>query len=205
MRFAGFEDSPPPSPQQVRDLLLRMLREMQPEFVEHIPVVAEHARATAQQLGLTGEAVDEVIYAAELHDIGKLAIPETMLTKPSALDEEEWALMRRHTVIGERIIAAAPALSRAARLVRSSHEAFDGSGYPDALAGVEIPLGARIIAVCDAFDAMISNRPYTPPKTTDQALAELQRCAGTQFDPAIVQAFEQVISERAQPLTATIS
>jgi HD-GYP domain-containing protein (c-di-GMP phosphodiesterase class II) len=110
--------------------------------------------------------------------------------------------MRRHTLIGERIIAAAPALSGAARLVRSSHEAFDGSGYPDALAGIEIPVGARIIAVCDAFDAMISNRPYSPSKSTDQAVAELRRCAGTQFDPAVVQAFEQVTADRAQPPTA---
>ena len=106
--------------------------------------------------------------------------------------------MRRHTVIGERIIAAAPALGRAARLVRSSHESFDGSGYPDRLAGVEIPLGARIIAVCDAFDAMISDRPYSAAMTTGEALEELRRCAGSQFDPAIVAVFEQVIAERAQ-------
>ena len=109
--------------------------------------------------------------------------------------------MRRHTLIGERIVAAAPALGAAARLVRSSHEAFDGSGYPDGLAGDEIPLGARIIAVCDAFDAMISDRPYSPPKTTAEALAELRRCAGTQFDPAVVAAFVQVLADRAQAPT----
>src|SRR5262249_37182444 len=103
-RHVSFVEDAPPSKAQVRDLLLRMLREMQPEFVEHIPVLREHARATALQLGLGDEAVEEVSYAAELHDIGKLAIPETMLTKPSALDEEEWALMRRHTVIGERML-----------------------------------------------------------------------------------------------------
>ena len=111
--------------------------------------------------------------------------------------------MRRHTLIGERILAAAPALGGAARLVRSSHEAWDGSGYPDELAGVEIPLGARIIAVCDAFDAMISNRPYSPPRTIDDALAELRRCAGTQFDPEIVPVFEQVLADRAKPPTAS--
>jgi HD-GYP domain-containing protein (c-di-GMP phosphodiesterase class II) len=86
--------------------------------------------------------------------------------------------------------------------VRASHEAWDGSGYPDALAGVEIPLGARIIAVCDAFDAMIADRPYSPPRTVDQALAELRRCAGSQFDPAIVPIFEQVLRARAQQPTA---
>jgi HD-GYP domain-containing protein (c-di-GMP phosphodiesterase class II) len=108
------------------------------------------------------------------------------------LDADEWAFMRRHTIIGERIIAAAPALGPAARLVRSSHEAWDGGGYPDALAGEEIALGARVIAVCDAFDAMISTRPYAAPRTVSEALAELRRCAGTQFDPAVVDALLKV-------------
>ena len=110
--------------------------------------------------------------------------------------------MRRHTIIGERIIAAAPALGGAAKLVRSSHEAFDGSGYPDKLVGTDIPLGARIIAVCDAFDAMISDRPYSQPKTTAAALAELQRCAGSQFDPDLVRIFLQVMAERTAAPTA---
>jgi two-component system cell cycle response regulator len=105
--------------------------------------------------------------------------------------------MRRHTIIGERILAAAPSLGGAAALVRSSHESWDGGGYPDGLAGVEIPLGARVIAICDAFDAMISERPYSTRKTIGAALAELRRCAGTQFDPTIVTVFEQVIAERA--------
>jgi HD-GYP domain-containing protein (c-di-GMP phosphodiesterase class II) len=148
------EDAPPPSKEQVRDLLLRMLREMQPEFVEHIPALAEHARATALQLGLSGEAVEEVVYGTQLHDIGMLAIPESMLAKPSALDPEEWALIHRHTVIGERI-----------------------------------PIGARIVAVCDAFAAMTSPRAYRPTIPTPVALAELARCAGKQFDPAVVDAF----------------
>jgi HD-GYP domain-containing protein (c-di-GMP phosphodiesterase class II) len=105
--------------------------------------------------------------------------------------------MRRHTVIGERILAAAPALSGAARLVRASHEAWDGSGCPDGLADAEIPLGSRIIAVCDAFDAMISDRPYARARTVAEALDELRRCAGAQFDPAIVREFERVMTERA--------
>src|SRR3954453_13717046 len=182
-------DAPPPSPEQVRDLLLRMLREMQPDFVEHIPVLARHAAATAAQLGLTGEAVTEVTYAAELHDIGKLAIPETMLAKPSALDEEEWALMRRHTVIGEPMLAAAPGLRPVAAIVRSSHERWDGEGYPDHLSGERIPLGARIVAVCDAFAAMTSPRAYRPTVPRPAALGELCRCAGKQFDPAVVDGF----------------
>ena len=110
---------------------------------------------------------------------------------------EEYDFIRRHTLIGERILSAAPALHAAARLVRSSHEAWDGTGYPDALANVEIPLGSRIIALCDSFDAMISDRPYAPARTIDEALAELRRCAGMQFDPAIVPIFEQVLADRA--------
>ena len=94
------------------------------------------------------------------------------------------------------------AQSAAARLVRSSHEAWDGSGYPDELSGIEIPLGARIIAVCDSFDAMLSMRPYSPPMEIDDALAELRRCAGAQFDPEIVTVFEQVLADRAKPPTA---
>ena len=189
MTFAGFQDAPPPTPEQVRDLLLRMLREMQPEFVEHIPVLAAHARATAMQLGLAAGTVEEITYAAELHDIGKLAIPEEMLTKPSALDADEWALMRRHTVIGERMLAAAPGLRPVAAIVRSSHERWDGEGYPDGLSGEQIPLGARIVAVCDAFAAMTSPRAYRPTVPRQLALAELCRWAGRQFDPAVVDAF----------------
>jgi two-component system cell cycle response regulator len=101
--------------------------------------------------------------------------------------------MRRHTLIGERILDGAPALAAAARLVRSSHERFDGHGYPDELAGDEIPLGARIIAVCDAYDAMVSDRPYRRAMPTEQALQELTRCAGTQFDPAVVATFALAI------------
>jgi diguanylate cyclase (GGDEF)-like protein len=188
---------------QSTDVLLRVLVERDPELGEHVDGVTELVDRVARRLGVEGEALTQLRHAAALHDIGKIAIPTAILTKSSALDDEEWAFMRRHTLIGERIIAAAPALSRAARLVRSSHEAFDGGGYPDALAGVEIPLGARIIAVCDAFDAMTSDRPYSRRKTIPQALAELRRCAGTQFDPTIVQAFEEVTADDAQAVTAT--
>jgi two-component system cell cycle response regulator len=101
--------------------------------------------------------------------------------------------MRQHTVVGERILAAAPALRPVAKLVRSSHERWDGGGYPDNLAGTDIPLGARIIAVCDAFDAMTSDRPYRAGATAEEALAELRRCAGSQFDPAVVDVFVAVV------------
>jgi two-component system cell cycle response regulator len=182
---------------------MRALAERHPDLGTHHDGVAELVEQVAEQLGVDGEELSQLKHAASLHDIGKVAIPDAIITKPAALTDEEWAFMRRHTLIGERILAAAPALGGAARLVRSSHEAWDGSGYPDALADVEIALGARIIAVCDSFDAMISDRPYAPRKTIHEALAELKRCAGTQFDPSIIPIFEQVLADRAKPPIAT--
>jgi diguanylate cyclase (GGDEF)-like protein len=183
---------------QSTDVLLRALAERHPDLGDHLDGVTELAVAVAEQLGIDGEELTQLRHAASLHDIGKVAIPDAIINKPTRLSDDEWAFMRRHTIIGERIIAAAPALGPAARLVRASHEAFDGSGYPDRLANVEIPVGARIIAICDAFDAMISSRPYSEAKSTADALDELRRCAGTQFDPAIVPIFEQIITERAR-------
>ena len=135
--------------------------------------------------------------AAELHDVGKVAIPDAIINKPGPLDDDEWAFMRRHTLIGERIVAAAPALGAVAQLVRASHEHWDGAGYPDATAGEDIPLGARIVAVCDAYDAIVSDRPYRRGRSAAEAMAELHRCAGTQFDPAVVDAFAAVLAAQA--------
>jgi HD-GYP domain-containing protein (c-di-GMP phosphodiesterase class II) len=111
--------------------------------------------------------------------------------------------MRRHTLIGERIMLAAPALARAAKLVRSSHERYDGHGYPDGLTGVEIPLGARIIAVCDSYDAMTSDRPYRKAMGREEALSELRDCAGAQFDPEVVKAFARAVSRRGADVGAS--
>jgi two-component system cell cycle response regulator len=122
-----------------------------------------------------------------------MAIPDAILEKDGPLDDAEWSFMRRHTIIGERILLAAPALRSAARLVRASHERWDGRGYPDGLAGEEIPLAARLVAVCDAFHAMTTDRPHRPRRTRAQALRELYRCAGTQFDPRVVDAFARVL------------
>jgi HD-GYP domain-containing protein (c-di-GMP phosphodiesterase class II) len=132
--------------------------------------------------------------AAELHDIGKVGIPEAILQKPGPLTDDEWTFMRRHTLIGQRILDAAPSLVATGRLVRASHEHWDGSGYPDALAGDAIPLGARIILACDAYDAMTSERAYQPARTPSAALAEIERCAGRQFDPAVVRALQAVLA-----------
>jgi diguanylate cyclase (GGDEF)-like protein len=174
---------------QSKDVLLRALQERNPGLYAHLQDVAKFAADTARNLGLAPENVEEVRQAAELHDVGKVAIPDAILDKPFPLDDHEWEFIRRHTLIGERIIAGAPALINVGALVRSSHENFDGSGYPDRLKGAAIPLGSRIISVCDAFDAMTTDRPYRPAMTHARAAAELRRCAGSQFDAQVVEQF----------------
>ena len=185
---------------QSKDVLLRAVHERSPNLGAHGGEVAELAERTACHLGLEVDVVRAVRQGAELHDIGKLAIPDTILNKPGPLDDAEWGFMRRHTLVGERILAAAPALVDVARLVRASHERWDGDGYPDGLAGAEIPLGARVIAVCDAWDAMVTDRPYRRAMPREEALAELERCAGTQFDPDVVEAFRAVLADAAAAL-----
>jgi diguanylate cyclase (GGDEF)-like protein len=192
----------PTASRQSTDVLVRALAERHPDLGEHTGGVTALAGDVARRLGLDAELVERICHAAELHDVGKVAIPDAILTKPGPLTAEETAFMRRHTLIGERIVSAAPALAPVARLVRSSHERWDGAGYPDGLAGEDIPLGARIVAVCDAFDAIVSDRAYRPRRTAAEALAELQRCAGTQFDPAIVAAFAAAWAERSAAVGA---
>jgi two-component system cell cycle response regulator len=193
--YAQKDDRRSSATRQARDILLQILQEREPELGDHLKGVAKLAMGVATRLELEGEELDEVVRAAELHDVGKMAIPDEVLRKPGPLTEEEWAFVRQHTIIGERILSAAPALLPVAKLVRASHERFDGSGYPDGLAGDAIPLGARIVAVCDAFHAMTSLRPYRPAIQVEDALGELRACAGTQFDPRVVEAFcEEVAS-----------
>jgi diguanylate cyclase (GGDEF)-like protein len=190
---------------QTTDVLARVLAERDANLGHHGMSVGELARQTALRLGVGREEAEEIRRAGMLHDIGKLAVPESILNKPGRLTEDEWAFVVTHTLVGERIIGAAPALAGVAGLVRASHEAWDGTGYPDCLIGVEAPLGARIVAVCDAFEAMISERPYRPARTVDDALAELRRCAGTQFDPTVVASFCAVVAalgERGSAATA---
>ncbi len=174
---------------------IQVLHERQPELRAHMDQVAGHAHATARRLGLPADVVNEVVWAAELHDIGKLVVPDDVLHRPAPLDDDGWALMREHTIVGERMILWASALRAIAALVRASHERWDGTGYPDRLADEAIPLGARIVAVCDAYDAMVTDRAYRAAMPTEAALAELRRCAGTQFDPAVVEAFAAAIAD----------
>ena len=180
-----------PVESQSKNVLLQALAERHPDLEAHADGVAQLVEATATVLGLDGEDVKRFRLAAELHDIGKIGIPESILRKPGPLSDAEWEFIRRHTIIGERILLAAPALEGVAQLVRSSHERWDGGGYPDALAGQDIPLGSRVVAIADAFDAMTADRPYSQPRSVADALAELRRCAGSQFDPVAVEAFHE--------------
>ena len=166
---------------QSTDVLTRALAERHPGLEGHLGGVAHLAEAVGRHLGLEGEALDHVRVAAELHDVGKVAIPDAILNKAGPLDDDEWAFMRRHTLIGERIVAAAPASARS-RGWCASHERWDGEGYRRH-GGRGHPLGARVVAVCDAYDAIVSDRPYRAARSAEEALDELHRCAGTQFDP----------------------
>jgi diguanylate cyclase (GGDEF)-like protein len=192
----------PSAGRQSMDVLVRLLHERDSTLGKHLAGVADLAEAVGRRLRVPAEQLETVRHAAELHDIGKVAIPEEILTKSGSLTEDELEFVRRHTLIGERILAAAPALGQAAKLVRSSHERFDGTGYPDGLAGEQIPLGARIIAVCDAYDAMAAERAHAPALTPEEAMKELFRCAGTQFDPEVVEAFYAVQTEIRAELVA---
>jgi HD-GYP domain-containing protein (c-di-GMP phosphodiesterase class II) len=173
------------------------MREREPELDHHVRRVAGLARGVGTRLGLSAGTLDLVERAARMHDVGKIAIPDSILHKPGPLDDTEWALMSTHTLLGERILRAAPALAGVARVVRSTHERWDGAGYPDGLAGAQIPLAARIVFVCDAFHAMTSDRVYRPAMCARRALAELRAGAGRQFDPAVVAAFADHLAAKA--------
>jgi diguanylate cyclase (GGDEF)-like protein/putative nucleotidyltransferase with HDIG domain len=180
------------------DVLLAVLQEHSGSLADHGDAVAKLSAATARRLGLTDADVETVALAARLHDVGKLAMPAGIVNKPGPLNDAEWSFMRRHTLIGERILRAAASLASVATVVRSSHERWDGGGYPDQLAGQAIPLAARIVFVSDAFAAMTEPRPYRESLTEAAAVAEIHRCAGTQFDPDVVQAFAAGLQDLRQ-------
>jgi HD-GYP domain-containing protein (c-di-GMP phosphodiesterase class II) len=152
----------------------------------HSRGVVELSLAVADRLGLDGRRRRNVEFGALLHDVGKIAVPNEIINKKGPLDDAEWEVMRRHTIEGERMLARiGGVLAEVGRIVRASHEDFDGTGYPDGLAGTAIPVEARIITACDAFSAMTTTRSYREAMGTDAAVAELRRCAGTQFDPEV--------------------
>ena len=192
----------PGADRQSIDVLVSVLQERDSLLAQHLAGVADLAEAIGRRLQVSGAELQTIRQAAELHDVGKLAIPEEILGKQGPLTEDEWEFVRRHTLIGERILGSAPALGAAAKIVRSTHERWDGTGYPDGLPGPDILLGARIICVCDAFDAMTSDRPYSKALTREEALRELFRCAGTQFDATVVEAFAAVQSDLSTELVA---
>jgi HD-GYP domain-containing protein (c-di-GMP phosphodiesterase class II) len=164
---------------------------------EHSEAVVEHATAVALQLGLTPQETADVAKVARLHDIGKIAIPDAILSKPGRLTAEEWAVMRTHPIESERLISAIPGLSHLGALIRAEHERWDGTGYPDGLAGEEIPLASRITLVCDAYHAMTSDRPYRGSLPAEQARAEIVAGIGNQFCPTAATALLAVLDAAA--------
>ena len=166
---------------------------------EHARSIVEQTQRVGARLGLDDAALRDLRFAAVFHDIGKIAVPEAILSKAGPLTAEERALMERHTIVGEQILAPVEFLAGVRVLVRHEHERWDGDGYPDRLAGEAIPLGSRIILACDALHAMTSDRPYRAALSLEDAVAELRRCSGTQFDPKVVEALLAVLDESPMP------
>jgi putative nucleotidyltransferase with HDIG domain len=171
----------------------------------HSRSVAELASGVAEELGLDADACQEVQISALLHDLGKVAMMDEILYKPDGLSEDEVALVRQHPARGQEMLERlGPEFTSVARIVRSCHERWNGGGYPDGIAGEEIPLAARIIFCCDAYDAMTSDRPYSKAMSPTMAIGELWTCAGSQFDPDVVAALVRATarSRSAEPVEA---
>jgi putative nucleotidyltransferase with HDIG domain len=166
--------------------------------------VAELAERVALRMGLGVKEAREVHYAAMLHDVGKIAVPSEILCKEGPLTEDEWVVMRSHTVVGAELVERIDAFAHLAPAIRSSHERIDGMGYPDGLAGAQIPLAARIVAACDTYDAIVTDRPYRAARTPEQAREELLRVTGAQLDERVVGVLlEELSAEPRQPTSAT--
>ncbi len=164
----------------------------------HAQGVADMMKQVALEVGLDEQEAHMLALAGWLHDIGKVAIPDAILRKPGKLDEAEWIIMRTHSEIGAEIVSQVPSLRALAPIIRAHHERWDGTGYPDKAGQDHIPLGARIVAVVDAYTAMTERRPYQRERTSEEALREICCCAGTQFDPAIVEALERLLKKERE-------
>ncbi len=177
------------------EAMVRSIEARDPYTSGHSAVVRDYAVAVAKQMKLAESDIEKLEYVALLHDVGKLAVPDAVLLKKSKLSPEEYGLIKQHPVVGASIVGEVALLGDAVAAVRHHHEWFDGQGYPDGLSGDQIPLTARILGVCDAFDAMTSERPYKRAYTFQEGVEELRRCAGSQFDPAVVNEFLEVVKE----------
>lgn len=164
----------------------------------HSTRLAEWGVRIGRELGLDDECLRHLEIAAILHDVGKIGVPDAILTKPGPLTPDERAVMQKHSEYGWRVLHAIPGFARASLFVLHHHEAYDGSGYPGGLRGDETPIEARIVAVIDAFDAMISSRPYRRGLGVPEAINRLQRAAGTQFDPVLTPAFIRIATSDAE-------
>lgn len=180
-------------PQLPQTGLLTALESRAPDTYDHTRRVAESATALAKAMCLPASEVREVRSAALFHDIGKIAIPSHVVDRSGPLSEDERSVLQLHVSIGAELLSEIPTLAATAPVVMATHERYDGTGYPWGLAGSGIPLGARIIAVADAYDAMTGRRPYGTPLSRTEANRELLRCAGTAFDPDVVQAWMEMV------------
>jgi diguanylate cyclase (GGDEF)-like protein len=178
------------------DALVSLIEQRDAELGDHAELVAELVKRLAIHLGVPIKEAQMMQLAGKLHDIGKIGISDAILQKPAQLTQEEWQQMKKHSTAGAEIVAYIPALRPLEPVIRAHHERWDGAGYPNQLSRENIPLAARIIAVVDAYTAMIVDRPYQSARSSAEALKELQRCAGTQFDPTVVEALATLLTER---------
>ena len=170
-------------------MIMQALREKNPREAEHADQVAIICQEIGKAMLLSWDSLRETVTAALMHDIGKIGVPDQILDKPGSLTSEEYEVIKKHCESGYKILRPIPQLNTVAETVLSHHERWDGMGYPNGIAGEQIPLHARIIAVADAVAAMISERPYRPARDLDQAAVEVKQGAGTQFDPTVAAAF----------------